>query len=129
MEYIITESKLFNAIYQYIDGSYDLDKIDFFNPQTYDEDEEKDMENPHIIEFYNKEYDGDYDENGMLFVYIVKEYYKDEPSSQSFIKETPILIVNDYGTLETMFGEYWKGPFKKWFENKFELPVKTIVVD
>jgi hypothetical protein len=125
MEYIITESKLFNAIYQYIDGSYDVDKIDFFNPETYGTD----IENPHIIEFYNKEYDGDYDENGMLFVYIVKEYYKDEPSSKSFINQTPILIVNDYGTLETMFGEYWKGPFKKWFENKFELPVKTIVAD
>jgi hypothetical protein len=129
MEYIITESKLFNAIYQYIDGSYDVDKIDFFNPETYDEDEGTDIENPHIIEFYNKEYDGDYDENGMLFVYIVKEYYKDEPSSQSFIKQTPILIVNDYGKLDTMFGEYWKDPFKKWFENKFELPVKTIVAD
>ena len=129
MEYIITESKLFNAIYQYIDGSYDVDKIDFFNPETYDEDWEKDTENPHIIEFYNKEYDGDYDENGMLFVYIVKEYYKDEPSSKSFINQTPILIVNDYGTLESMFGEYWKEPFKKWFKNKFKLPVKTIVAD
>jgi hypothetical protein len=129
MEYIITESKLFNAIYQYIDGSYDVDKIDFFNPETYDEDERTDIENPHIIEFYNKEYDGDYDENGMLFVYIVKEYYGDQPSSQSFIKQTPILIVNDYEKLETMFGEYWKDPFKKWFENKFELPVKTIVAD
>ena len=129
MEYIITESKLFNAIYQYIDGSYDVDKIVFFNPETYDEDWEKDTENPHIIEFYNKEYDGDYDENGMLFVYIVKEYYKDEPSSKSFINQTPILIVNDYGTLESMFGEYWKEPFKKWFKNKFKLPVKTIVAD
>jgi hypothetical protein len=129
MEYIITESKLFNAIYQYIDGSYDVDKIDFFNPETYDEDGEKDTENPHIIEFYNKEYDGDYDENGMLFVYIVKEYYKDEPSRKSFINQTPILIVNDYGTLESMFGEYWKEPFKKWFKNKFKLPVKTIVAD
>jgi hypothetical protein len=129
MEYIITESKLFNAIYQYIDGSYDVDKIDFFNPETYDEDKEKDTENPHIIEFYNKEYDGDYDENGMLFVYIVKEYYGDQPSSQSFINQTPILIVNDYGTLESMFGEYWKEPFKKWFKNKFKLPVKTIVAD
>jgi hypothetical protein len=129
MEYIITESKLFNAIYQYIDGSYDVNKIDFFNPETYDEDKEKDTENPHIIEFYNKEYDGDYDENGMLFVYIVKEYYGDQPSSQSFINQTPILIVNDYGTLESMFGEYWKDPFKKWFKNKFELPVKTIVAD
>lgn len=129
MEYIIKESKLFNAIYKYIDGSYDVDKIDFFNPETYDEDKEKDTENPHIIEFYNKEYDGDYDENGMLFVYIVKEYYKDEPSSKSFINQTPILIVNDYGTLDSMFGEYWKDPFKKWFKNKFELPVKTIVAD
>jgi hypothetical protein len=129
MEYVIKESKLFNAIYQYIDGSYDVDKIDFFNPTTFDEDEGTDIENPHIIEFYNKEYDGDYDENGMLFVYIVKEYYKDEPSSKSFINETPILIVNNYETLESMFGEYWKDPFKKWFENKFELPVKTIVVD
>jgi hypothetical protein len=129
MEYVIKESKLFNAIYKYIDGSYDVDKIDFFNPETYDEDKEKDTENPHIIEFYNKEYDGDYDENGMLFVYIVKEYYKDEPSSKSFINQTPILIVNDYGTLDSMFGEYWKDPFKKWFKNKFELPVKTIVAD
>jgi hypothetical protein len=129
MEYIITESKLFNAIYQYIDGSYDVDKIDFFNPETYDEDKEKDTENPHIIEFYNKEYDGDYDENGMLFVHIVKEYYKDEPSRKSFINQTPILIVNDYGTLESMFGEYWKEPFKKWFKNKFKLPIKTIVAD
>ena len=57
MEYVIKESKLFNAIYQYIDGSYDVDKIDFFNPETYDEDKEKDTENPHIIEFYNKEYE------------------------------------------------------------------------
>jgi hypothetical protein len=129
MEYIIKESKLFNAIYQYIDGSYDVDKIDFFNPETYDEDRGKDTENPHIIEFYNKEYDGDYDENGMLFVHIVKEYYKDEPSRKSFINQTPILIVNDYGTLESMFGEYWKEPFKKWFKNKFKLPVKTIVAD
>ena len=129
MEYIVKESKLFNAIYQYIDGSYDVSKIDFFNPTTFDEDDFEDTENPHIIEFFNTEYDGDYDENGMLFVYIVKEYYKDEPSSQSFINQTPILIVNDYGTLEKMFGEYWKNPFKKWFENKFKLPVKTIVSD
>ena len=129
MEYIITESKLFNAIYQYIDESYDVDKIDYFNPTTWNDDEHDDKENPYITEFFNPEYDGDYDENGMLFIYIVKEYYSDEPSRQSFINQTPILIVNDYGTLETMFGEYWKGPFKKWFENKFELPVKTIVSD
>lgn len=129
MKYIITENKIFNIIYDYIDGYYDADKIDFFNHQVYDEDEEEDIENPHLIEFFNPEYDGDYDKNGMLFVYIVKEYYKDEPSNQSFINQTPILIVNDYEMLESIFGEHWKVPFKKWFENKFKLPVKTIVRD
>jgi hypothetical protein len=129
MEYVIKESKLFNFIYQYIDGSYDVSKIDFFNPTTYEKDSEGEIENPYITEFFYPEYDGDYDENGMLFIYIVKEYYEDEPSSQSFINQTPILIVNDYGTLDSMFGEYWKDPFKKWFKNKFELPVKTIVAD
>ena len=130
MEYVIKESKLFKAIYQYIDEYYNVDKIDFFNPETYNEDEERDEENPHIIEFYNKEYDIlDSDENGMVFIYIVKEYYEDRPDSQSFRKKTPILIVNNYEKLETMFGEYWKEPFKKWFKDKFKLPVKTIVAD
>jgi hypothetical protein len=26
-----------------------------------------------------------------------------------------------------MFGERWKEPFKKWFEDNYKLPVKTIV--
>lgn len=125
----INESKLFRTIYQYIDGSYDVDKIDFFNPETYDEDEGTDIENPNIIEFFNKEYDGDYDENGLLFVYIVKEYYKDEPSSQSFRNQTPILIVNNLKEFPELFDEYWKEPLKKWFEDNFNLPVKTIVTD
>jgi hypothetical protein len=125
----INESKLYRTIYQYIDGSYDVDKIDFFNPETYDEDEGTDIENPNIIEFFNKEYDGDYDENGLLFVYIVKEYYKDEPSSQSFRNQTPILIVNNLKEFPELFDEYWKEPLKKWFEDNFNLPVKTIVTD
>jgi hypothetical protein len=95
----------------------------------FDEDEWEDMENPYITEFYNKEYVGDYDENGILFVYIVNEYYNDEPSNESFKKQTPILIVNDYEKLTTMFGERWKEPLKKWFEDNYELPVKTIVRD
>ena len=37
-----------------------------------------------------------------------------------------ILIVNNYEKLETMFGEYWKEPFKKWFTENFNLPVKTV---
>ena len=33
------------------------------------------------------------------------------------------------GTLTTMFGERWKEPLKKWFEDNYDLPVKTIVSD
>jgi hypothetical protein len=129
MDIQINESKLFKTIYRYIDGSYDVDKIDFFNPTTFDEDKEEDTENPYIIEFFDEEYFGDYDENGLLFVYIVKEYYKDEPSSQSFRNQTPILIVNNLKEFPELFGEYWKEPLKKWFEDNFNLPVKTIVTD
>jgi hypothetical protein len=127
MKVLITENKLFNALYNYLNDSYDVSKIDFFNPTTFDEDEWEDTENPYITEFYNKDYVGDYDENGILFVYIVNEYYNDEPSNESFKKQTPILIVNDYGKLTTMFGERWKDPLKKWFEDNYGLPVKTIV--
>jgi hypothetical protein len=129
MKVIITENKVFDAIYDYINDSYDVTQIDFFNPTTFNEDEWEDIENPYITEFYYKEYVGDYDENGMLFVYIVNEYYNDEPSNESFKNKTPILIVNDYENLVKMFGERWKEPFKKWFEDNYKLPVKTIVAD
>ena len=58
-----------------------------------------------------------------------KEYYSDEPSNQTFIKQSPILIVNGYDELTKKFAKYWKEPMKQWFWDNYKLRVKTIVAD
>jgi hypothetical protein len=131
MKIIITENKLYNSIYKYIDNFYDTSKIGRFNPKTDDEiGEWGDKENPYITEFYYYEFDGDYDENGVAFIHIEKEYYdENRHSTMSFRNQSPILIVSDYGSFTDMFDDYWKKPMKQWFEDKYKLPVKTIVAD
>ena len=130
MKIIITENKLYNSIYKYIDNFYDTSNIGRFNPKTDDEiGEWGDKENPYITEFYYYEFDGDYDENGVPFIYLEKEYYEEKHSTMSFRNQSPILIVNYYGGFTDMFGDYWKEPMKQWFEDNYKLPVKTIVAD
>jgi hypothetical protein len=130
MKIIITENKLYNSIYNYIDKFYDTSKIGQFNPTTDDEiGNWGDKENPYITEFYYYIFDGDYDENGVAFLYIQKEYYDEKHSNMSFINQSPILIVNNYGDFTESFGNYWKEPMKQWFWDKYKLRVKTIVAD
>jgi hypothetical protein len=130
MKIIITENKLYNSIYKYIDNFYDTSNIGQFNPKTDDEiGEWGDKENPYITEFYYYEFDGDYDENGVPFIYLEKEYYEEKHSTMSFRNQSPILLVSDYGSFTDMFDDYWKKPMKQWFEDNYSLPVKTIVAD
>jgi hypothetical protein len=130
MKVIITENKLYNALYKEIDNFYDTSNIGRFNPKTDDEiGEWGDKENPYITEFYYYEFDGDYDENGVPFIYLEKEYYEEKHSTMSFRNQSPILLVSDYGSFTDMFDDYWKKPMKQWFEDKYKLPVKTIVAD
>ena len=125
MKIIITENKLYNSIYKYIDNFYDTSKIGQINPPTYMGNEW--YENPYITEYFDGEFeDGDM----MLFTYIQKEYYDENmQSTMSFRNQSPILIVNNYGDFTDMFGDYWKEPMKQWFEDNYKLPVKTIVAD
>ena len=129
MKVLITENKLHNAIYQYIDDTFDISNIDYFHPETWNDDEYEDEENPYIREYFYHIYQGDYDKDGTPFVYIEKEYYKDEPSNKSFREQSPILIVNDWENLTSTFGNHWIEPMKEWFEDNFGLPVKTITAD
>ena len=126
MKIIITENKLYNTIYKYIDNFYDTSNIGQINPTTYMG--EYWDENPYIIEYFDK---GEFeDEDMMLFTYIQKEYYDENmQSTMSFRNQSPILIVNNYGDFTDMFGDYWKEPMKQWFEDNYKLPVKTIVAD
>ena len=129
MKVLITKNKVYDSIYNYIEDTFDVSNIDYFHPTTWNDDEYDDEENPYIREYFYHIYEGDYDENGMAFIYIQKEYYVEKHSNMSFINQSPILIVTDYEKLTRMFGNRWIEPMKVWFKNNFKLPVKTIVND
>ena len=131
MKVLITENKLHNAIYQYIDGDFNKDDIHWTYGMSEDEDGYSDMDSDnenHLI-FYKGDWEGE-DWSDIVFNYFEPDYYDDdEPSNKSFREQSPILIVNDWENLTSTFGNHWIEPMKEWFEDKFELPVKTITAD
>ena len=130
MKILIKENRLFNTIYKYIDGMIDTDDIN----RTYGRDEDEDgyygadMENENFLIFYKGDWN-DEDDSDVIFYYFTKDYYDEEPSGKPRFKDSaPILdVLEEYGKeLDSLFGKYWREPMKKWFEDNFKLPVKTI---
>lgn len=128
MKLLITENRLFDTIYKYIDGMIDSSDIDWVYGTDEDEDGYADIDSDreNFLMFYKGEWGGEYSE--IVFNYFTKDYYDDEPSNKPFKDSAPILdVMEEYGQhLSTMFGKHWREPMKKWFEDKFGLPVKTI---
>ena len=130
MKVIITESKLDEVIYNYIDelfaaenGSTEIHKLESIN---------QDGEN--IEDVYDIVNDDYYDDNGgdYLFTWAGKKYYENH-AHQSFgrrlVDEAPIVEINDGGkvrNLDSYFGNLWKPVFIKWFKDKVNLPIKTL---
>ena len=129
MKYIVPETKLYNAIYKFIDDKYSSKEIDWVYGVGEDEygyvDIDKEDEN--LLIFYEGDWQGE-DDTDVLFWYYSKEYYEGDPNSEVWTEDAPILSVEyrDYWNLDSLFGEYWKEPMKQWFENKFNLPVTTV---
>jgi hypothetical protein len=124
MKVILTEDKIFNVIYKYLNSYFDVDDITMDYGLTDDEDNY----NENYLVFYYGEYHGEH-YTDMVFYYFKSEYYSDEPSSKPFKDSTPILdILPEYSEdLINMFGDsYWREPLKKWFEDNFKLPVKSV---
>lgn len=131
MRIIITESKLNQAVIDYLNDTYDTNNIGW-TPGIDDWGNEVD----YAIEFY----EGDYEEgDNTVFRWYGEDYWEsDEGSSygeedDEYIKEmknkSPQLEIYDntvYTTLNGYFGDNWKQPFIDWFWDKFHVPVKTI---
>ena len=126
MKVLITENKLFNSIYNYIDDTFDTSNLEPSHPEVWDDEEMSEIENPYITDFY---YDTWGEDEKWVFSYYSYENYSNEP--KPWKDKSPILSVNghDWENLSNMFGSRWKDPMKKWFEDKFELPVKTVTID
>ena len=129
MEYIITESKLFNAIYQYLDSYLNPNEIDWVYGTGSDEDgyEDIDKDDENFLMFFKGEWNGE-DDTDIVFYYFDVDYYENSPSTKSFRKQAPILeVIGKYGEhLDTMFDDHWVEPMKKWVQDNFKLPVKSV---
>jgi hypothetical protein len=130
MKYLITESKLEQVIYDYIDKLFAAEngKTEIHKLNCIDEDG-KDIDGAY--DFVNDDYyDGD--NQDYLFSWTGKEYYENH-QSQSFgarlVNEAPIVEILDKNkvmTLNSIFSEMWEPIFDKWFQDKVNLPIKTL---
>ena len=125
MRIIITESKINTIISKYLDKMFN----DINYSYGYDDDGN---EVDYAIEFYV----GDYDDDDTIFRWYSEDYWDIEDdshnlNSQKKKDESPILDVYDnneliIGLIDTFGSDLWKEPLIKWFEEKFDLPIKTL---
>jgi hypothetical protein len=126
MKYLITESKLNSAIYDYIDNLFkEGKKIHMVKHTRTDEDTLDDEEVAGAYDFFHKGEDE-------LFIWTGEEYYNRPYNKSAWTKWkalAPIVEIVNYQKLDSlnnMFGDLWRPVFIKWFENTFSLPVKTL---
>ena len=130
MKYLITESKLDDVIYNYIDemfaaenGSTKIHKLESINRE-----DGGIIEN--LYDIVNDDYYGN--EGDYLFTWVGKKYYEnhdDQSFGGRFVEEAPIVEINDgdkVRNLDSYFGNLWRPVFIKWFEDKVNLPIKTL---
>ena len=134
MKYLITESKLEQGIYDYLDELFSAENgnTEIHKLKSIDEDGN---EIDGAYDFVNDDYyDGD--NQDYLFSWTDNEYYESltpnyitQAELETLIKKTPNVEMHDKNkvmSLNSIFGEMWKPIFNKWFQDKVNLPVKTL---
>ena len=122
MKYLITESKLEESILYYIDELFDITDINWTNPPEYDEETGEEWDDDNRVVFYIGDYEGA--DEGCFYWYSCDYFNPNSPASE----KCPMVSVEVRyeKQLNAYFGDLWHEPFKKWFKEHFELPVKTI---
>jgi hypothetical protein len=120
MKYIISENRLTNAIINYFNEKYgNLKQNDYNCSSGFNLDTESNT----IFHYHKKCF---YQQR------IKNSKTKDEfLYFQSRMEKSPLLVFynqNDYKTLNGYFDDLWKPIFKKWFEEKYGLEIKTILL-
>jgi len=120
MKYLITESKLEQAIINYLDEIFPIDEINWTHP--YDEfDDGSEGEDPTRIEFYK----GDYEDEEVVFRWYACEYFTPYSNAQTICPE--VSIEHPYvNYLNGYFDNMWEKPFIKWLQMNFDIKVKTV---
>jgi hypothetical protein len=143
MKIIISEDRIYDLVIKYLNSMFDVDNINSTNGT-----DGWGNEVDYAIQFYTgdfDEYDDEttlfrwYGEETTLFRWYGEDYWESDERSgwgdedDETIKEkklnSPILIFEDddkKNQLDNLFGDRWHQPFKDWFQNNFNLPIKTI---
>jgi hypothetical protein len=122
MKYLITESKLEESILYYINELFDVNNINLTNPIEDDDETGEEWDDENRVVFYIGDYEGE--DEGCFYWYACDYFNPNSPASE----KCPMVSVEvQYEKqLNAYFGDLWKEPFKKWFKEHFDLPVKTI---
>jgi len=135
MKYLITESKFYQVIYDYLDklfaaknGNTEIHKLESLS-----------SESDKINEPLEGAYDFVNDDQYQLFSWTGKEYYESispnhitQDEMEKYSKRTPIVEILDNNIvrqLNSYFGDLWKPVFKKWFTDKTKMDYKTLYTE
>jgi hypothetical protein len=132
--YFKTEKPLSETYYQVFDGIFQPDDIQLEFETIYGVDEDgyedidKDTSDETHIIFNKVDQYGDAEDYQIMNWYGVGHWDDNEQGRIMNTTKTPYLDIDrDYlELLNVLFGSKWKGPFKIWFEDRFNLKVKTI---
>ena len=121
MKYIITESRLDDIVIEYLNGMFDVSNVRSTNPTEYNDETGENYDDDTRVEFYLGDYE---DENTIFKWYDCGYFYPDSPAQN--ICPT-VVVEHPYDDrLIALFNDKWEEPFKKWFTENFDLPIKTV---
>ncbi len=123
MKFIITESRINDMVKKHLNLWVDVGNVNWSNPYEVDFETGEDYEDPNRIKFYY----GDYSDDDDLFQWYGEDYFGYN-TNLPYKENSPILEIADKeleNKLNSMFKDKWYEPFKEWFRENFNVPVKA----
>lgn len=110
-QFIISESRVNDVIYDYIDSYYDSEGLTMVRPP----------EEPGLTQFINSEGED-------VLLHFTETFFKFMNPDSWHLHQSPLLEIrpSDFNTFRGIFDDLWKDPMKKWIEDKFGLSVNYI---
>lgn len=122
MKYTLNESKLEKVIYDYIDSLFPEDETYSGYVEEYDENADETLPNKNNFQVYDGEYET------LIYWYGKDYFYAYTEQGRAKAARCPMIVLRSdlREKLEDAFGDFWKYPMKKWFEDRFNIPVRTV---
>jgi len=123
MRYLISESRLERAMEKVFNQYINVDELKYYHPVEETDDGYDEYEDTNRAIYYIG--DVELDENEIFRYYECDYFYEDAKAVRG---RCPILSLDDRisDTLNGLFDDLWKEPFRKWINESVNLRAKTI---